>query len=64
MARRKKSQSDIASQLGLSQAAVSRRLSGDVDFTSSQLVLLARYLDVPVASFFDTAALAESGDAA
>lgn len=64
MARRKNSQSDIAALLGLSQAAVSRRLSGDVDFTSSELAALAKHLEVPVSAFFDAPALAEGGDAA
>lgn len=62
VARRGLSQSEIAAILGISQAAVSRRLSGKVDFAASQLSTLAEQLDVPVSAFFVSPALAETGD--
>jgi transcriptional regulator with XRE-family HTH domain len=35
--------------LGLSQSSMSRRLSGEVEFTASELLRLAKWLDVPAA---------------
>lgn len=57
------SQSDIAGILRISQAAVSRRLSGKVEFSASQLSTLATELNVPVATFFTTKALAGDAEA-
>lgn len=48
LARRRLSQSKLAAALGLSQAAVSRRLSGEVPFDVNELAATARYLDVPL----------------
>lgn len=64
MARRQRSQEDLATHLGVSQAAISRRLNGEVDFTTSQIEAIAGYLEVPVTAFFNATALAEGGDAA
>ena len=64
VARRGLSQSALAAALNLTQSAVSRRLSGTVEFTASELAALAEHLQVPVSVFFDTPALAEGGDAA
>lgn len=56
MARRDFSQADLATELSMSQAAVSRRLSGDVIFTIDELAKVARVLRVPLP---ELAALAE-----
>lgn len=42
--------SDVASHLGLSQSAFSRRLNGEVDFRTSEVVAIAKKLRVPVDS--------------
>lgn len=67
VARRGMSQASLARALEINQAGVSRRLNGKVDFTASELSLIARALGVPVGTFFGEAlapALAEGGDAA
>lgn len=48
IARKRIRQPVIAKALGLSQAAVSRRLTGDVDFYSGEVKTLAALLEVPV----------------
>lgn len=48
MARRRKSQADLAALLGTSQAAVSRRLSGAVAFDVDELTVIAEHLGVPL----------------
>lgn len=59
------SQSGVAAALGLSQPQVSRRLSGRVDFSSSEIIRLSDLLGVPVGVFFgEVAAPIASGDAA
>lgn len=52
MARRSKSQTYVATLLGLSQTAVSRRLSGDVDFSASELAMIADDFGTQVGTFF------------
>lgn len=54
VARAGASQTDIAAVLGLSQAGVSRRLSGRVDFSATELTKLAAYLKVPASAFFES----------
>ena len=49
MRRRHVTQAALAAALSLSQAAVSRRLSGSVDFTVTELHIAATLLDVDVA---------------
>lgn len=49
-ARHRVSQRDIADRLGLTQAAVWRRMRGDVPFTASELVEVARLLEVAPAA--------------
>lgn len=46
LARRDVSQALVAERLGLSQAAMSRRLRAKVEFTVSELVTIADVLDV------------------
>lgn len=40
-------QNDVADWLGISQAAVSRRMSGQVDFRWTELSVIAQRLGVP-----------------
>jgi transcriptional regulator with XRE-family HTH domain len=54
MARQRKTQAHIAQALGSSQAAVSRRLNGEVPFDVRELALIADSLDVPVETFLST----------
>lgn len=46
------SQATVAGELGLSQSALSRRLSGNTPFTAAELCGLADLIDVPVAALF------------
>jgi predicted transcriptional regulator len=57
MARRNVTQQMLADQLGMTQAAVSRRLVGRVPFDAEELGRVAEYLGVPVSLLFgETAA--------
>lgn len=49
MARRKTLQSEVASHLGISQTAVSKRLAGTIPFDINELVSIAELLGVNVA---------------
>lgn len=49
MARRGVSQSRLAESIGLSQAAVSKRLRGETPFDINELTAVAAALDVPLA---------------
>lgn len=49
MARQRKTQGDLAVVLGLSQQAVSRRVSGALAFDVAELHTIADWLGVPVA---------------
>jgi len=55
MARRRVSQQTLATALGVSQAAVSRRTTGLVPFSVSQLCVVAEVLEVPVDTLIGTA---------
>lgn len=59
VARRRAKQSELAAVLGLSQAGISRRLSGTTEFTGSELQDLAEFLDVAVCAFFGEHAVDE-----
>lgn len=48
MADKSISQYKAARSLNLSQAAISRRLSGDVEFSISELTAIAALLEVPI----------------
>lgn len=52
MARQRMSASKLAPQVGMTQSALSRRLTGDVPFDVDELVAIAVVLDVPPARFF------------
>lgn len=56
LARRRLSQSDLGQHLGLSQAAVSRRLLGEVPFDIAELAAVAAFLDVPLDALTGVAA--------
>jgi transcriptional regulator with XRE-family HTH domain len=47
------SQESAAASLGLSQQAVSRRLSGEVDFSLTELTVVAELLSVPLSELLD-----------
>lgn len=49
MALRRVSQKSLAEALGISQVAVARRLKGKPEFSVSELLAAARFLDVPPA---------------
>lgn len=56
MARRRISQADLGKALDLSQAAVSRRLRGDVAFDVAELAVVAGVLGLPLARLVEDAA--------
>lgn len=49
LARKLRTQQQLAEALGLTQQATSRRLRGEVPFSGAELMLAADFLDVPVA---------------
>lgn len=51
-ARRDVSHSKLAEVLGLSRASMSRRMSGDVEFSAGEVARIAEHLDVPVALLY------------
>jgi hypothetical protein len=62
MARRRVSQGDLADHLEVSQAAVSRRLSGEVAWSVPELVAIALFLDVAVETLLSpSSAVAPTG---
>ncbi len=58
LARRRKTQSDLATALGMARSALHRRLNGDQSLTVDELHKIAKYLDLS-ASY-----LIESGESA
>jgi transcriptional regulator with XRE-family HTH domain len=56
LARRRISQSALGVELGLSQSAVARRLTGEVPFDVAELSQIASFLEVPIASLVEVAA--------
>lgn len=56
LARRQISGKQLATHLGLSQFAVSRRLRGETPFSVDELAATAEWLGVPVASLLTEAA--------
>lgn len=55
VARRQIRQSAIAEHLGINQQQVSRRLTGVVEFSASELQAIAELLEVPVAALYGEA---------
>lgn len=56
MAERRVTQAAVAQRLGMSQAAVSRRLSGSVAFDVNELDAVADLVGVPVTDLLERAA--------
>jgi transcriptional regulator with XRE-family HTH domain len=56
MARRRMSQKDLAELLGMTQPALSRRLTGEVPFAVDDLPLFAEALGVPVSVLMESVA--------
>ena len=57
LGRKRIPQADLANVLGVSQAGISRRLSGDTPFDVNEVAAVADFLGVPVALLFgETAA--------
>lgn len=56
LAKQKISQTVAGQRLGLSQAAMSRRLLGEVPFNVDELAAIAKILGVPVARLLEDAA--------
>ncbi len=56
MGRQRRTQSQLAQHLGVSQVTVSRRLSGEVSFTVDELERVAAFLSVPLAELLTDAA--------
>lgn len=52
LGRANSSQSTTAQAIGMSQAALSKRLAGRISFSVDELGALADYLDVPIQTFF------------
>jgi transcriptional regulator with XRE-family HTH domain len=50
LARHRKTQTDLATHLGISVSTLARRLSGDVAFDTDELALVADFFGVEVAS--------------
>lgn len=57
MRHKRKTQSDLAEVLGFTRQAVSRRLTGQTDFSVTELQKLAEFLDVPPADLLDVAGI-------
>lgn len=55
MARQRRSQTELAQYLGISQPAVSRRLNGDTPLDVDELYRIARFLDRPATDFLPVA---------
>jgi transcriptional regulator with XRE-family HTH domain len=52
LARRGLTQEQAGAAIGLNQKAMSRRLTGAVDFSSTELQKLAELLEVPIGALF------------
>ena len=55
LGRRNRRQSNVAAELGWTEAYLSRRLTGVVAFSTDDLEAVAGVLNVPVARFLDVA---------
>jgi len=56
LARQRKSSSELAEALHLSQSAASRRLTGEISMDLDELSIIAAWLQVPVSSFMSSQA--------
>jgi transcriptional regulator with XRE-family HTH domain len=64
LARRKVKQRQLADALGLSQPAVSRRISGEREFSASEISATAEFFGVSVGELFGESTGHDHGDAA
>lgn len=64
LARRRLTQAQLATALGLSRTAVHRRLRGEVDMTLNELRATAQLIGIPVTDIVGAPALAEGGEVA
>jgi len=51
LARKRRTQAELAAALNLNAGTVSRRLAGDVEFTVTEVVAAAMWLGVPLSTF-------------
>lgn len=56
MARQRRRNYDLAAALDITPQSLSGRLSGDRPFSIDELVIVARFLDVPLETFTEAAA--------
>lgn len=63
ISRQMKPQRELVELLGISQAQVSERVRGDVEWRISELVKVADYLGLPVTAFVPGAERIEAGAA-
>lgn len=56
LARKRQTQEQLASHLGMSRTGIYRRLAGDVDFSVLELSAVAAFLDVSLPSLLTTPA--------
>lgn len=54
ISRQRKTQRELSEILGISQQQVSERVLGEVEWRISELVRVARWLDVPLTKFLPT----------
>lgn len=60
VARKRLRQAQMATALGMTQQALSRRMTGDVEFSASEVQAIANLLGVPVADLMTAPAIAAS----
>ena len=56
LARKRKTQADLAQHMGMSRTGIYRRLEQNVDFTVTELNKVSDYLGVPLASLLTPSA--------
>ncbi|MEB3022903.1 helix-turn-helix domain-containing protein [[Mycobacterium] crassicus] len=52
LARQRKTRESLRESLRISRGSMHRRLAGHTSFTTDELVLVAKFLDVPIAELF------------
>ena len=62
LARKRLSQVDFAAAVGISRAALSRKLAGDVPFTFGELVRVADHMGVALSALIASAEALDSED--
>ncbi len=64
LAQRRLTRRWLSDQVGMPLATIQRRLNGDVAFTVSELIVVARVLNIPVAALLPTEAESMTSGAA